>query len=429
MSPPRLLFVSLTNDGGADRIVAAFGGLGARCAVLGPVDAYCMASRHAHVRFPLPRLAFASRRPRALARRLEAIVATFAPDIAIPVDEMAATLVRACADVRGLRAEVAALLRRSFGDPAGYPAACNRSLLLEAAEAAGVDVVAFRPVSGLQDALRAAETLGYPLVLKRENTAGGGGVTIVGDRVHLASALRKASLVAKVKRATGRLTGRRATGPSLLVQAFATGRLAMRTVACRNGVVLAGHSLMAEAIDPPGVGSSTMVRPILEAILDRAAERLVASLGCSGFVSFDFIIGDDGSAGLIEMNARPTASGHLSGLFGPDIYRALYADLGGVAAEPASPTRAPCTVALFPKELGRDPSGAGLARPGVLHDVPLEDPALVETYCRHLEHRFPERAGMIRLRIGGRPSESGRASIATRSPSTSALTPGSQARI
>ncbi len=67
-------------------------------------------------------------------------------------------------------------------------------------------------------------------------------------------------------------------------------------------------------------GSSTVIRRIDHPEIDDAVRLLVATLGCSGFVSFDFLTSPSGPSTLIEMNARTVGSGHLGVRFGHDIY-------------------------------------------------------------------------------------------------------------
>jgi hypothetical protein len=57
-------------------------------------------------------------------------------------------------------------------------------------------------------------------------------------------------------------------------------------------------------------------------------------------------------------------------------------------------------VALFPKELERDPSGALADRARIVHDVPWDEPAVVAAYVEHLARLHPTRAGDLRRRFG-----------------------------
>jgi hypothetical protein len=188
------------------------------------------------------------------------------------------------------------------------------------------------------------------------------------------------------------------------LQRYVRGELTFRALACAEGSVLDGVSFLAERRNPSETGASTALRAIEHEEMAEASRRIVAALGASGFVSFDFILNAEGDAYLIEMNARPIASGHLGRLFGHDIYAAMLAHLAGTAYRPADIADPPRSVALFPRELDRDPSGALLDQAaGVLHDIPHDDPAVVASYAAWLESRHPRRRALIRRRLEAAP--------------------------
>jgi hypothetical protein len=125
-------------------------------------------------------------------------------------------------------------------------------------------------------------------------------------------------------------------------------------------------------------------------------ERLVAVIGCSGFVSFDFIVDADDRPWLLEMNPRPIGSTHLGRLFGHDLAHAFVTGEAGGAPEADADT----VVALFPKELERDPGGSLLDRdPAIRHDVPFEEPRVVAAYLDHLTCRQPAYEAALRRRL------------------------------
>ena len=145
-----------------------------------------------------------------------------------------------------------------------------------------------------------------------------------------------------------------------------------------------------------------MVRPLVHPEIEVATSRLVAALGCSGLVSFDFIVAEGGTAYLIEMNARPVGSGHLGVLFGCDLYGAYLSQFPGFhdAAPPVMPSQAARAVALFPKEMMRDPNSPDLVpNADVYHDVPWHEPAVVEHYDAMLTQRHPQAADAIKRQI------------------------------
>ncbi|MGY2053081.1 FAD-dependent oxidoreductase [Methylobacterium sp. JK268] len=405
---PRLAFLTLTDDIGSERIVAQLGREGAACAVVGAPDSYAAASRFAVHRLPLPRRGGSALARVATRLRLEELVRDWAPDRIVPLDDLAARVLRRLAAGSRISPALRDLIARSLGDPDAYALACSRDGLLTAAAARGLRIPATRPVPDLAQARAAAEALGYPVVLKREETCGSGGVTLVARAEDLAPAYAAARRRARHKRLFDRATallsgeamGERA-GTALALQAFVPGRLAMRTILCREGRVLDGVSLVAVAQHPVPVGASTIVAAIDHPEMEAAASSLAAVLRLSGFVSFDFMLDAADRAHLIEMNPRPIGSTHLGGLFGHDLCRAFLADVAGRPAERSGDGPAwTGAVALFPRELMRDPAGARLADEAALrHDVPVDDPAVRERYLALLARHAPDRIAAIRALV------------------------------
>ena len=395
---PRIVFVTLSDDVGSDRIVSEMGRQGAACAVLGRPGSLAGLCRGVHAH-DLPARGGAWVAALAVPRRLERLTADWRPDAIVPLDDLAAQLLRDLATARRTSAELRRLLFASLGDPYHYRTVCSRSRLIELAAGLGIRTPGQRSVASLPAAATAAAELGYPVLLKREQTCGGGGVTLVEKAPALATSFRTADRRAKAKRLARRALG---LGPSndgpLTLQAFVEGTLALRTVACRDGRVLAGITFAAEQLDPPVTGSSTVVRRIDHPDIDEAARRITAAVGCSGFLSFDFLVSPDGSAYLIELNARPVGSGHLGARFGHDIYGGWLASFAGHRIrKPKVPALHPARpVALFPKEMRRDPASARLL-PGAahFHDVPWDEPRVLAAYRDRLVRRHPDQAELI----------------------------------
>ncbi len=407
---PRILFLTLSDDVGSELIVSEIGRLGAVCAVLGRPSAIAAQSARVSCHEALPWRGGLWAAALAVASRLESLSARWRPDAIVPLDDMAAQLLRDLALAPRTSPGLRRLLVSSLGDPRHYRSACSRGLLVETAASLGVRTPGQRRIRDAAEARAAAADLGFPLMLKREGTCGGSGVMLVRDEAELAQAFHAAERKARVKRAMRRLFGFRAfdDGSALTLQAFVAGGLAMRTVACEAGHVLAGMSFAADRLDPPITGSSTVIRPVDNAEMDEAARRLVAALGCSGFVSFDFLVSRDGRATLIEMNARPVGSGHLAARFGHDLYGAWLKRFPGFSvSESRSLEEAPRSVALFPKEMQRDPESPCL-RPGTdhLHDIPWDEPRIVASYRDRLMLRHPGHADAIARRLASVPDAS-----------------------
>jgi hypothetical protein len=397
--------VALSNDIGTDRIPAALAAGGADCAVLCPPGFYCAAPRGVRHWFPLPAhrglwLGLPFVRP-----RLEAACRKWAADLIVPVDSVSAQFLRVMARSKSITPELRMLLQKSFGSPSGYNAACSRSGLMAVAGRLGVHVPRFC-VSANPDTLVAqAQDWGFSVVLKTENTCGGCGVTIVDTADTLRSVLNdllQGSLFRRIRRALARGFWRMAgltdtAGAPPLLQSFMPGVPAMRTVSAWQGEVLEGVSFAAEKVFPAGTGPSTMVRFVENAEMEKTAERLVKELGCSGFISFDFMLDETtGRAALIEANPRPIGTTHLGRLFGHDPCAPLLARATGYRPAAQSRIEGPPVIALFPKEIDRDPHNLErLTREDVYHDVPFNEPAVVKMYLRRLARRHPKQIAAI----------------------------------
>ncbi len=407
---PRILFLGLSGDIGSERVPSEMARRGARCAVMARPGSIAMRPAGLAYRFDLPARGGPLMAAFGLARRLGDAAEVFGADAVVPLDESAAATLRDIALEPHTSSRLRALLRRSLGDPAHYRTAGCRDLLIETARALGIRVPAQGRAEDVAEARAAAAALGYPLMLKREATCGGAGVSLVGTEAALVEAFGREARRARAKRSARRLFGAPPVGRSspITLQAHVAGQLVLRTVACQDGRTLAGLTLKAERLNPPVTGSSTVVRPLDHPDIAAAASCLVAALRCSGFVSFDFILKPDGTAFLIEMNARPVGSGHLGALFGCDVYGAWLAQFPGFD-DAAPPLRAPLAgraVALFPKEMMRDPDSPDLAPDaGIHHDIPWDEPDVVAHYGALLTARHPRSADDIarRLRLARAP--------------------------
>jgi predicted ATP-grasp superfamily ATP-dependent carboligase len=398
---PRVLFLALANDVGMERLPAAIAKLGAACAVVSPAGFYCTTSRFIDRSFNLPQhyglwlgVPFAR-------SRLEAAVHAWQPDLLVPLDNVAALFMQNIVTSPRLTERLRDLIKISLGSPIGYAAACSRAKLMDAASALSIRLPRYHTVYDKAVALQVVTQWGYPVVLKAEFTCGGHGVVIVSNPDELEAALKPSlGFVSLWQRArtAGRhwiwkLAGIRGTRDMQpVLQAFIPGIPAMRTVSAWNGQVLDGVSFIAERVNPAPTGASSVVRYIQHAEMADTARRVVKELGCSGFVSFDFILDTvHKGAYLIEMNPRPISTTHLGRLFGHDVAAALLGSLHRkLAPQPMVSINPGCSIALFPKELERDPTALDqVCSSHIIHDVPYDDPPVIAAYLRRLSQVHP----------------------------------------
>jgi carbamoyl-phosphate synthase L subunit-like protein len=391
---PRILFLDLTNDPGSDRIVAEMGRSGAICAVAGVAGAFSARSRFVRDFFVLPHWGGLAVRSFVLGLRLETIVRSWSPDMIVPIDDLAARMIRDPRVYERAGPALRLIIERSFGDPAHFGVACSRQGLAQAAREIGVRMPRQEIVPDPETARRAAAALGYPVVLKRELSCGGAGVAIVRSDREMVRAFRRTRLRARAKRLLGWAPGFSLGGQEpLTLQQHIRGALAYRVAACAIGVETEGVSFVARRDNFEETCASTIIRRLDNGEMLDATRKLIAALRCSGVISLDFILTEAGEAYLIEMNARPIASGHLGRLYGHDVYAAA---IGARRSEPAVELAPPRAIALFPRELDRDPRSPYLAPSAdVFHDVPWDDPAVVRGYSKWLRDRHPSHASEL----------------------------------
>ena len=411
---PRVLFLALANNVGCERIIGEMARHGAACAILSPPGYYCTRTQFATRRFVLPPQLGIWLASVCVHGALEAVVRRWRPDLVVPLDDVAASLLRGLAVGRASR-RLRALLLHSLGDARGYAAIASRSRFLELADGVGVRIPASRQVTDAAATENAVDGWSWPVVVKLENTCGGTGVSLAYTAAELAhgvdAGLNRNSWIRRLKstarNAVWRAAGHFPQAPrNVQVQQFVPGQPAMRTVAAWQGRELAGMSFLAECVHPALTGTSTVLKPLDHPEMAAASQRLVAALGVSGIVSFDFVIEQtgegpaSGAAYLIEMNPRPIGATHLGRLFGHDLCGALFSRLGWPVAQPmADAATQPVAIAVFPKELERSPRTDWLTRAGTLHDVPWQDPSLIDAYVRRLNRLHPDDAVLIQRQL------------------------------
>jgi ATP-grasp domain-containing protein len=404
----RILFVALVNNVGSERVIAEMANYGALCAVMSPPGYYCSKTRAAMRHFPLPKLSSVWLVALFVRRRLETATRDWRPALVVPLDDISAWLLRSLAVDSTVSRSLRDLLVKSFGSPNGYTAAVDRQHFMELASQLGVRKPYHCQVTNVAAAFIVGEGWDFPLFLKTEHSCGGDGVTIAHHVTELRRQLNSARapplrrrLTSWAKRFLCPMAGfQGAAEGSVLIQSFAPGVPAFRTVAAWNGRVIAGVSFAAERIHPERTGASTVVRLVENHEMDDTAAAMTAALGCSGFVSYDFMLDEEqGRASLIEMNPRCVGSSHLGRQFGHDICGALVAELAGSSAPKQLNPPTTKLIALFPKELERDPSSPYLQSLNVLHDVPRDDPDVISVYLRLLTELHPSRAEAITVTV------------------------------
>ena len=401
---PRILLAATLRWPLAARLAIAFRRLGC------PVQAWCPAGHPLEKTQAVERIH--SRGALAPLRSLAAAIRAAAPDFIIPCDDDAAIhlhhLHERSHGAGATAAAVRRLIERSLGTPASCSLAAARGELMRLALAEGVRVPESARLSSTADLDDWGARSGYPAVLKIDRSWGGLGVAVVRDIEQAPAAFRIATHPTMIRALSHlilrrdpthllrRLSGAR---PAVTVQKFIAGRPANRAVACWQGEVLAGISVVALQTQSP-TGPATVVQVIENDEMSEAARRLVRALGLSGFCGLDFVIeAATGAAYLIEVNPRATPISYLALGAGQDLTAALQARLRGKPVPQKASAIHGDTIAMFPGEWRRDPLSPYLRT--AFHDVPWAEMGLVRD-C--VEPPWDERgiAARIRARVNPR---------------------------
>lgn len=378
MAGLRLLIVALDNWYGSARLPRSLKRAGFEVGLLGPPGIFAAHSQDVDQRFPLT----VDGATRAFEQPAWQAIAAFAPDFIVPGDEKSVRLLNLMATSRSAPT-TPGIKRALLRSLASKPGLRGRGDMMAIAADAGLACPDHAVVRSCDEALRFTERVGWPVYLKRDNTAGGNGVRRCADRATLAVQFAQLtntdmslwSAEGTLRRGRQWLRGLGLGGdPGITIQTAVPGEPAFHTAVALDGKWLAGLSADVEEFYPRPTGPSTRVRLHGDPAMDDLARRMIAALGYNGFCGLDFIRRPDGGLTFLEFNARPTPVAHLGGLAGIDLGAALRAALAGepIAAPIATP---PQRVALFPQDWLRDPRSVD--RTPYYLDIPTDDPALL----------------------------------------------------
>lgn len=399
----RALIFTVVDFPGIARLPQALDGAGWQVSVVAPPGSYITRTRFAQRQYHFGELPLQRRLglgvriqqqvgSRVLTALLKA-VRDWQPSILLPGDEPSVRFLHRAVhlsrrEMANVPSDVVSLIARSLGVPAHYSTLTNKRSTAELAAALGLRVPRQARVNRLEDAHAFAAAVGWPVVLKQPLGYSGRGVFICHSEQELTTAYRRCtSPIGSHRRFENlyrSLIGDRLglawhpTDDAVGIQQYVAGRPAMNNLVASEGQTLAGFAERAERINPEPSGPSTIVRLIEHAEMRQTAESITARCRLTGFAGFDFVLGDDDAAYLLECNPRPTPTVHLGSHFGVDLCRALYEQVSGGDAGRAVASPRGDTVALFPQEWARDPESAYLR--SAHHDVPWDDPTLLRAY-------------------------------------------------
>ena len=367
LGAPRVFIVSLRNWFGAARLPKAFRRAGFEVTTLSYANLLLCRSKHVQAQLFLPERG----EDEELVAAARAALVTGRPSLVIPTDDASVELLQAIAAMaqRELPESdpLLVLLRDSLGDFSKHPILRQRHGLANLAAELGVRAPAYAVVHDAREASAFVERHGLPVVLKAEESFAGLGVAICKDSAALDTAIQRM--------ASGNA---RLFKEGAVLQAYVTGRTAMRAVVAWRGQVLAGLSAIKVETYPAITGPSAVVEFIDNPEMMATAQAMIGALNYSGFASLDFILDDAGAAHLIELNSRPTPICHLGEHLGLDLCQTLKDAIEGKISTDRDPPNLPKKVALFPQEWVRDTNSSHFA--DSFHDVPWDEPDLVEAF-------------------------------------------------
>ena len=255
------------------------------------------------------------------------------------------------------------LVRLSLGSADLYDVTLSKNLMHSFALKLGLRVPLQETVTCSSDAKRAAQSLGYPVVIKGEFGFSGNCVRICKSELELEKGYKEIS----------------ASNPNnrIDIQKFIDGVPSMCDGVAHDGRLLESFFVLKVHTHPLPTSPSSVVllKESMEA--QSTLSALVKNLSFNGFCSCDFIIEKSTQAlYLIEFNPRPVPLSSLGHIFGHDLCVAFSQSLGFGLNSPAATTKVNDCVALFPNEWLRDIESPYLT--SGYHDVPWNDPILLK---------------------------------------------------
>jgi len=353
---------------------------GFRVAALCPADNALAHTRYLDRHFPLRDVCSSRHVEVSLVRAMRA----WKPRLIIPADERTVACLHALVRQTGaggpgrLTPAEREIIVASLAPLDRLDATLLKSHTLELARQVGVLTPQGQSVATPEAAVGMAEAIGYPVYVKASFGWAGQGVTLCHDRAAVQAAMsalqpqHRPGLRGAIKRLMHR--DWYPTDSAIDVQKAIAGTPAMFCAVALGGRMLAGFAGVAVQTSF-ATGPSSVVRISADVAMEAASAKMIAALGASGFIGFDFMVeASTGAVYLLECNPRPIQVCHLGARIGADLCAALARALNGEATAPVRADRE-ATVALFPQEWLRMPGL--LATHEADLDVPWEDADLL----------------------------------------------------
>jgi len=152
------------------------------------------------------------------------------------------------------------------------------------------------------------------------------------------------------------------------------GRPANTVASCWQGEVL--ETISVDVLETSGeTGPAAQARLIQDEGMEQTVRRMARRLGLSGFHGFDFMLDEDGTASLIEINSRCAPPCHLNAGPGRDPVGAFCRRWLGVDPTMQAGVHPGPVVAYFPQAWQANPDDPILST--CAYDIPVQDSRLV----------------------------------------------------
>jgi acetyl-CoA carboxylase, biotin carboxylase subunit len=189
-----------------------------------------------------------------------------------------------------------------IGPPADVMARMgDKALAKQEMKAAGVPLVpGTEGATDLEEARAAADTLGFPVLLKAAAGGGGKGMRLVTDPDELHDAFQRAAAEAHAAFGDGTLYVEKAITPArhVEIQVICDNHGNVLTCGERECSIQRRHQKLVEESPSPALDDD------LREAMEAAAERACRHIGYRNAGTFEFLVGPDGSFSFIELNAR-----------------------------------------------------------------------------------------------------------------------------
>ena len=225
----------------------------------------------------------------------------------------------------------------------------------------------------------------YPILVKSDGAWGGRGIRLAKSRASLARAafelFMPVTWPAPVKRAIAAsvpkhlILDKMIWPRAICLQKFVSGRRCNRAVVCWKGKVLSSLNFEV-CMASSEYGPSRVVKLIEHSEMELFGDKIIETLGLSGFIGFDFILDDANRVWFLEMNPRATPTCHLSAR-ADSLVGALFTQITGKKPLADTARMSKDLLILFPGELC-DQNDCLRLLPRCCSDAPVDDISFIK---------------------------------------------------